>query len=355
MAEWLPATVPGDVRADLIAAGQIPPIDAPEGIAAGEWVDDWDWWYRVELEGGVLPAEAVVLQADGIDFYSAIWLDGRRLATHAGMFARQSVMLSPHLNNPGPHELAVRLWGGRVFDHLRLAPKQRVLRQATKLAQMGPDLISERFATSKAQFSFGWDFAPRVLTMGIWDDVRLITARGVYIEDMWAYGEPLSAIDDPTPAHWHVMLRLQGWQPGPIQVEITLRPENFAEAGYHTLARTIELCSDMGSSHTADYEFGLDTAAARRWWPWDQGDQCLYRLTVRISDEAGVLDEISQTAAVRSVRRDRLPGAVSHNGWGAGRLERGGRGAVAVCHQWAACFLARRQLGAGRRFARTVA
>ena len=47
--EWLPATVPGDVRADLIAAGRIPPVDTPEGIAAGGWVDDWDWWYRAEL------------------------------------------------------------------------------------------------------------------------------------------------------------------------------------------------------------------------------------------------------------------------------------------------------------------
>ena len=33
VAEWLPARVPGDVRADLIAAGRIPPVETPEGIA----------------------------------------------------------------------------------------------------------------------------------------------------------------------------------------------------------------------------------------------------------------------------------------------------------------------------------
>jgi hypothetical protein len=49
VSEWLPARVPGDVRADLIAAGRIPPVETPEGIAAGQWVDDSDWWYRVEL------------------------------------------------------------------------------------------------------------------------------------------------------------------------------------------------------------------------------------------------------------------------------------------------------------------
>ncbi len=305
--EWLPATVPGDVRADLMAAGRIPAVATPEGISAGAWVDDWDWWYRVAVEALALPSEAVVLQADGIDFYCAIWLDGRLIATHAGMFARQSVMLSPYVNEPGPHELAVRIWGGGVFGDLPLAPAQRALRLAARLVRADLDLVSRRLATPKAQFSFGWDFAPRLLSTGIWDDVRLITSRAVYIEDMWAYGEPLTGLDDPTPAHWHVVLRLHGWEPGPVQVEITLRPENFAEAGYHRLVRTIELCTDPGASLTSECEFGLDTAAARRWWPWDQGDPCLYRVTVRLSDNAGILDEISQTAAVRSVRRGPLP------------------------------------------------
>ena len=46
--EWLPAHVAGDVRADLIAAGRIPPVETPEGIAASTRVDDYDWWYRVD-------------------------------------------------------------------------------------------------------------------------------------------------------------------------------------------------------------------------------------------------------------------------------------------------------------------
>ena len=47
MAQWLPARVPGDVHADLIAAGRIPPVETPEGITASAWVDDYDWWYRI--------------------------------------------------------------------------------------------------------------------------------------------------------------------------------------------------------------------------------------------------------------------------------------------------------------------
>ena len=50
----------------------------------------------------------------------------------------------------------------------------------------------------------------------------------------------------------------------------------------------------------------VDTPAARRWWPWDQGHPHLYRITVRISDESGPVDEVEITAGVRTVARDRL-------------------------------------------------
>ena len=308
---WLPAQVPGDVRGDLIAAGEIPPVETPEGIAAGEWVDDWDWWYRVEVPGDNPLAEQVYLEADGIDFYSAIWLDGRLLASHAGMFGRQCVALSPHINTPGTHVLAIRLWGGGVFARLSDPLPRRTLRRVAGAMRLDSEYFSERMTTTKAQFSFGWDFSPRLLSTGIWDDIRLVTVRGVYIEDLWVYGEPLTALDDPTPARWQVQLRLHRWQSGPMHIEIALRPENFGEAGYQSLTRTIDLCPDYCPPSAENYEFQLDTASTRRWWPWDQGDACLYRVDVRLCDDTGVLDEISCMAAVRSVRRESLPASTA--------------------------------------------
>lgn len=94
--EWLPARVPGDIRADLLAAGRIPSLDTPDGIEQSVWVDDVDWWYRTELEA-VGEDTTMVLEADGVDYYSSVWIDGRCGATHAGMFARQSMVLSPFL------------------------------------------------------------------------------------------------------------------------------------------------------------------------------------------------------------------------------------------------------------------
>ena len=97
--EWLPARVPGDVRADLIAAGRIPPIETPEGIAAGAWVDDYDWWYRAELPGDLTPDEVAILEADGIDYYSASRAQGadRKAAPLPGPDAGPSTGSGPGL------------------------------------------------------------------------------------------------------------------------------------------------------------------------------------------------------------------------------------------------------------------
>lgn len=303
---WMPAAVPGDVRADLIAAGRIPPIDTPDGIAAGSWADGCDWWYRAELPSSYAPDDAVVLEADGIDFQSAIWLDGQLLATHAGMFSRQHVILSPRVNTPGPHELAIRVWGAGALPRLRDPLPRRALRWLIGRLSPGAEYFPHRMATPKAQYSFGWDFAPRVLSTGIWDDLRLVTARRAYIEDLWVHGQPLTEQDDPTPVFWRVRLRVVRWQPGTARAEVRVEPENFAGSGYQSVTRSVELCSDSAVPCVDDHELVLDMPFACRWWPWDQGESCLYRVTVRLVDDQGEMDRISRVTGVRSVARTDL-------------------------------------------------
>jgi beta-mannosidase len=301
--EWLPAAVPGDVRADLIAAGRIPPVETPEGIAAGAWVDDCDWWYRVELPdvGRFAQSPYIVLEADGIDYYSAIWLDERLLATHAGMFARQTVALPPQLREAGRHELAIRVWGGGALPALPNPPGRRALRGLFKKLSPGFEYFPDRMATPKAQFSFGWDFSPRLLSTGIWDDLRLVSARGVYIEEMWVRGEPLSD-DDPTVVRWRVRLRVHCREPQPLRAELVVESEAAPLQRFSTLAG-VEL--RRAGAEEFDLEFVMPSV--RRWWPWDQGEPCLYRVTVRLADAAGPMDEIDRLTGVRTAVRTKLP------------------------------------------------
>ncbi len=297
VAGWLPARVPGDVRADLLAAGRVSSLDTPGGIEQSAWVDDHDWWYRTGLEA-VDGNTSVVLEADGVDYYSSVWLDGYCLARHAGMFARQSIVLSPYLNAAGPHELAIRVWGGGALPRLPNSTSRRTMRTLLGRLGLATEYFPDRMATPKAQFSFGWDFAPRVLSTGIWDDIRLVRCRGAYLADAWAWAEPLSGFDDPTPVRWHIRVRVQRLHEAALRLDLMICDAGGeaveVSAGPYALADEVE------------QSFTVDAPAARRWWPWDQGHPHLYRVIVRISDESGPVDEIGVTAGVRTVERGRL-------------------------------------------------
>ena len=73
VAEWLPATVPGNVRADLLALGRI--SDPFHGLNNGDsqWVDEQDWWYR----------KALSLQLDEGELWHSKWLRANAVTWHS--------------------------------------------------------------------------------------------------------------------------------------------------------------------------------------------------------------------------------------------------------------------------------
>lgn len=296
MSKWLPARVPGDVRADLLAAGRIPSLDTPEDIAASEWADDADWWYRAEIDA-LEPGMTAVLEANGIDYQSGIWFDGQLLATHQGMFARRSIVLPSSIRQAGKHELAVRIWGAGALPRLPNPPFRRVVRSLAEGLGLTTEYFPDRMATPKAQFSFGWDFAPRVLSTGIWDDLRLVCCRRAYLSDVQAQAEPLSA-GDPTPARWTIRLGLARFEAAGLRAHLELH--SFDGQPVRLSQDTFEL--DQAHEHV----LAFDSAPVTLWWPWDQGEPSLYRFTARLLDDLGPVDELETVVGVRTVRRERL-------------------------------------------------
>ena len=69
VAEWQPATVPGNIRADLIRAGHLPDLSFGMQAEAAQWVDDHCWWLLREFDLPPSPGERVhlVLRGVGMD------------------------------------------------------------------------------------------------------------------------------------------------------------------------------------------------------------------------------------------------------------------------------------------------
>jgi beta-mannosidase len=342
--EWLPATVPGNVRTDLLALDRIPDPFFGEGYQEGLWVEAVDWWYRRQLELDPLTSDQrAFLIFDGIDYLSAIFVDGQELARHEGMFSRQIIEITHPLRQKGTLNIAVRLWGSRALPRRQLTWLQRVWQKmAAPLYGSWVGIYPDRTATLKCQMSFGWDFAPPIRTMGLWDDVSLVITGPVFIVEASALGQPVLTLNqksggealagegleipakasppeikdaDPQsplrkgeesalttlPADLLINLTLDADRSRQVEATIHITPANFEGATPAPFHFLLDLPAGR-SSHRL--ECHLPEAAL--WQPWDRGQSHLYLVQITVSDsDSRLLDEITLRTGIRAVELDR--------------------------------------------------
>jgi beta-mannosidase len=167
--EWLPANVPGHVHLDLVANGIIADPFVRMNELGCQWVDETDWTYRTSFEWTArehLPRR--VLRFEGLDTVCTIFLNGEQVASHDNMFVPLEV------------DVTDRLQEGRNDVEIRFESASRIGRErmAEYFAQEGlaPDTerFEERSFVRKAQYMFGWDWGPRLVSCGIWKPVALL-------------------------------------------------------------------------------------------------------------------------------------------------------------------------------------
>ena len=94
-ADWVPASVPGNIQADLEAAHRIGPLWYGSGDPRLPGVATKYWWYRKDF---VLPpafnGKRLTLIFNGVDLGYEVWLNGKPLGRRAGQFRRSEVEIS---------------------------------------------------------------------------------------------------------------------------------------------------------------------------------------------------------------------------------------------------------------------
>jgi len=304
--EWLPATVPGHIRTDLLALGRIPDPFFGEGYKDSLWVEDVDWWVRRALQLDPLPPGGrAFLIFEGIDYRSAIFVNGQELARHEGMFSRQMVEITDTLQPGQPTEVAVRLWGSGALPRRRLSWGQRLWQTiAAPLYGSWVGIYPDRSATLKCQMSFGWDFAPPIRTMGLWDEVSLVITGPVCIAEAGALGQQ-SALGEATsaelPATLDLPLTLNADRSQRVQVTAELIPANFdgpSPAPFH-----FSLNLPAGRS---TYRLTGQLPQVALWQPWDRGQPHLYHLQLTVTTPKGrPLDQVRFRTGFRTIDLDR--------------------------------------------------
>jgi beta-mannosidase len=299
--EWLPATVPGDVRVDLMAAGRIADPFFGDQAQASTWVDGLDWWVRTRLPVKLEPNERAFLVCEGIDYLSAVYGNGQLLGRHEGMFSRQVYEVTDlgRRSVSGEWEFSVRLWGNdevRLLSTSRLTAWERLLARLDHALQPNLAPFAYRAASLKANYGFGWDFAPSLPSLGIWDDIYLVFVRGVYLADAWVRAEP----QGETGARVQVRLETDADAPRHVAATLTIRPRNFGGP-----AREFSFALEMVAGRQ-NHLLTCDLQNVQRWEPWERGFPHLYELeiTLRAPDTAEVLDSLTIPFGIRTVERE---------------------------------------------------
>lgn len=251
---WTPARVPGSVLDDLVRAGAAPDPRVDLNSLATEWVAQRSWVYRrkVAVEHDGAPVE---LHFDGIDHAARVFVNGIAVGEHTGAFTPAVFDVTDAIQD-GPNLVAV------------------VLAPAPEGEPQCGD--TSRVRTGKSRMTYGWDFCPRIVHLGIWDRARLEFPASVRIVDLFARPQVIPGRPGAT-LRWQFQARAT--HPGTAGLTVELvRADDPAGTVISCDHLDIEL---DGADRLIAGE--LAVTEPQLWWPNGYGAQPLYRLRARLA------------------------------------------------------------------------
>ncbi len=308
IADWLPATVPGNIQADLEAAHALQPLWYGAGDPRLHAAAKQDWWYRRDFQ---LPEAAagkrLQLVFDGVDHACEVWLNGERLGENAGMFRRFAFDVAGIVNAGETNRLAVKIE--------RIPPELERILEASDGAmsgggenyptEWGDDFFvhginqtRQRLQELKSPTNFGWDWGVNIYTLGIWQEARLEATGSARIEWLRVQSELRADYRQAT-------IR--------VQLDIDSQSAIAAEARFriHCQGQDLEasVAADLRPGHNI-IQAALTVDAPALWWPNGHGEQPLYALEARLQAANGeLLDARSTRFGIREIRWEQTAGA----------------------------------------------
>ncbi|MFJ3668867.1 glycoside hydrolase family 2 protein [Streptomyces sp. NPDC090106] len=264
----LPATVPGCVHTDLLAAGVIPDPFLGRAETEVAWVGKREWTYGTDIVAAD-GHEQTDLVFDGLDTVAEISLDGRLLGRTRNMHRS--------------YRFDVTGLSGRLSVRFASAYAEA---EAVR-GQVGerPNAYAEPFQyLRKMACSFGWDWGPTLVTAGMWRPVRT---------ERWS----TARIARVRP--------LVGVEQGVGVVELAIDVERTRVEAPLAVEATVGGVRVRGSVDGTHGRIRLEVPGARLWWPRGYGEQPLYEVELTLLHEGAPLDVWRRRVGFRTVELDR--------------------------------------------------
>jgi beta-mannosidase len=229
------------------------------------WMEDVCWRYRTQIPAG--SKAPLFLVCRGADYRSEVFVNGASLYAQEGMFAPYEVDVSAYAATGATIEILI--WP---------APKSCASGDRNEANQ-----------SVKPAVAYGWDFHPRLIPLGLWEDTFVEARPAAYLVDAEA---GYSLADDFVHAQvfCDVAVSKDALSNGAAQLHWQLRaPDGAVVVDQLANARNQRLFSTLQQP--------------RLWWPNGQGEQALYTSSVALLDaEGGVLDAAQMRIGFKRAR-----------------------------------------------------
>ena len=272
----IPATVPGSVQLALKNAGIIKDWNIGLNHRESEWVENRSWMYSTNIPDGWVAGDKIIrLVCQGLDDNGYILVNGKEAGHFQNTFIPYSFDITPFLKESA-NTLDI------VFD---TPPRTNGAPYTSKVKDWKP------------RFYYRWDWMPRNVQIGIWDDL-FIEATGkdmVVLDDLKVIASADRYKDEGE-------LKVSG-EMGHSAMRGKLAVKLIDSEGKRIMGETVP-CTQIRDGKV------WNILNVKRWYPNGEGEQPLYQLVCGLYDEAGNLrQEITRTIGFKNISWEPNKGA----------------------------------------------
>ncbi|KAH9205852.1 putative beta-mannosidase B [Leptodontidium sp. 2 PMI_412] len=277
--KFLPvAQFPTNVHLDLIANNIIADPFIGKNENDVQWIGEVPWIYKTTFPSPSLSEKdratvKAVIAFDGLDTYATVVLNGKEILKTESMFIPERVDVTKFLKKEGDNELEI------TFESAYL--------KGCAIVEKYPDHHwgcwngdTSRLAVRKAQYHWGWDWGPTLMTCGPWRPINLeiFSSR---ISDLYFTSNVDKSLKS---AEFVAKADVEG-SATEIKFDISLDGKEVA-------TKTVK--AEKGH---ASHKFQIDDPAL--WFPIRYGKQPLYTVTAILVEGTAEIDTQSKKFGLR--------------------------------------------------------
>lgn len=278
-----PANVPGCVHTDLETAGYIPDPYYRDNEDGLQWIGRTDWVYErtFKVTDSFLAVRRLKLRCEGLDTLSEIRLNGILLGKTDNMFRSWEFDVKKHLR-PGKNQIQIVFRAAVPFvEEKQSDHPMNSFNGGSWIAYDGAAYLR------KQQCNFGWDWAPRLVTCGIWKRIGIVGIGSGRIQDVHVRQTHRRKTAD-------LEIRIAA---GDRMAGEKLVAETALYFGEERLYRKRLPVSRNLCTHL------IKVRNPMLWWPNGMGNQNLHRLEIRLLDSQGnEVDSRVRRIGLREIR-----------------------------------------------------